>query len=548
MKHPTSSCLKKDILKGYVFCLKNQGSSPSDAYSNLIQFTRTEVLNQKEVEEVFEKDKFDSYHNLTLAHDGICFDEKIQSFLGYAKTNRFHPLQGELKKIIGTEVYSEQFFVQGHRWGNEHKKKYNKDQMLGFLLCLKVQSLNKKDQKKVAQEAYERLKEVTGGEEHLSMEEVNEFYERIHRGEFIEQNHEQRLWDVMKVPHVMDRIVDFADIQSRRMLAQTSREFNRLTNTRPFHIENLTIIFEYEHKRVEADSEVLKSTRLFSRMGGNGRGEARMEQNGGDIWYDTELFNRPFVRRKTIQWFLNRPNLTVKNLKIRLRSEQNHLAENALLKVENLYTNSHVPLKWIFPGSLQKIVHSGDRFLLSPPKMDKFVSSGVISYSRRRKFMRFKFAMFTIRDRLNYDKVMKIKKDILQKCPDLREYKININLSDADFNQINMQMGTFNSRHSQNPNWERIEHPSGKYLLMTVVEHYIWFRGPGYIPGEMQKAEEELLERRYRLERRIEFRRDGTMKEDASGSETPSTITSPSETEDEENFFSSDSDSDDFNY
>uniref|UniRef100_A0A1I7UYP3 FBA_2 domain-containing protein n=1 Tax=Caenorhabditis tropicalis TaxID=1561998 RepID=A0A1I7UYP3_9PELO len=84
-------------------------------------------------------------------------------------------------------------------------------------------------------------------------------------------------------------------------------------------------------------------------------------------------------------------------------------------------------------------------------------------------------------------------KGFLQK-PDLREFWFECRLSNEEFEMINNELGTFNSRYSPNPNWASFEYPNQpeKILQLCVVKKFVWFRGPGYVAGEMERAEEEL--------------------------------------------------------
>uniref|UniRef100_A0A1I7TI03 Cytochrome P450 n=1 Tax=Caenorhabditis tropicalis TaxID=1561998 RepID=A0A1I7TI03_9PELO len=66
----------------------------------------------------------------------------------------------------------------------------------------------------------------------------------------------------------------------------------------------------------------------------------------------------------------------------------------------------------------------------------------------------------------------------------------------------------------ENPNWALYQYPNypEKILQISVIGEFIWFRGPGYIPGEMEKAE-EVLKIKIDHQEGFKFTRDGIIRE-----------------------------------
>lgn len=183
--------------------------------------------------------------------------------------------------------------------------------------------------------------------------------------------------------------------------------------------------------------------------------------------------------------------------------------------MENLYIytqNSAPNLIGIFtPGVLKRIVvfTNEPTSLLSSSRMSRteqfLQAEEYITYDYFRileaahlKLVRFKLLCF------DYSRVMVFKDKLLQN-PLLREIKIFWPNSFPDhFDEINIQLGTFNQKDTQHPRWARFPYPppnEGLVLEMAVFGDYIWFKGPEYIEGEMEKAEQQLNDLEFRHRR-----------------------------------------------
>uniref|UniRef100_A0A1I7UYM4 DUF4065 domain-containing protein n=1 Tax=Caenorhabditis tropicalis TaxID=1561998 RepID=A0A1I7UYM4_9PELO len=225
MEQPISSCLNKNILKGYLYCLFNQGLSACQSNKALIQFTRTRVFRLPEVRKLFESyknGKFDmkiqDYE--VLAENFQFYDQGVANMMSVVSRMETYSNYADLKLLTRDKLYPVECFKERGPGNTIKREFYQKDCLLGFILCLKVKNSVETDEK-----AYEKLKEVTGGEEKMSLEEIKEFSGRIDRGEYIEQKHDQRLWDAIRLPEVMSKIVDFADIGTRLVFASFSLLF-----------------------------------------------------------------------------------------------------------------------------------------------------------------------------------------------------------------------------------------------------------------------------------------------------------------------------------
>uniref|UniRef100_A0A1I7UYM3 SnoaL-like domain-containing protein n=1 Tax=Caenorhabditis tropicalis TaxID=1561998 RepID=A0A1I7UYM3_9PELO len=194
--------------------------------------------------------------------------------------------------------------------------------------------------------AYGKLKEITGGCEKMSVKEVEEFYGRVDRGDFFETNKENDLNDY---PEIMAMIVDSADIQTRRMLSQTNREFNRLTTTRPFYIKNLTIILHVDYMKVQADSDILIVQQNKKMRTKHLSGYASVIQNMGNVWTTHFEITEPELIQDAVKWFSSQPNLRIKNLWVEDSRGIRNIEGNQL-RVENLYTNSFTTRQWHVPA------------------------------------------------------------------------------------------------------------------------------------------------------------------------------------------------------
>uniref|UniRef100_A0A1I7UYM0 FBA_2 domain-containing protein n=1 Tax=Caenorhabditis tropicalis TaxID=1561998 RepID=A0A1I7UYM0_9PELO len=289
------------------------------------------------------------------------------------------------------------------------------------------------------------------------------------------------------------------------MLAQTSRDFNRLTKTRPLHIENLHITYYWGLIRVKADSDILKATQEMKQR--YHEDFYRLHQNGGDVWFEKKPAEESPMD-SVIQWILHLPNLTIKNLWVK---EQTNLLcspydgksfeyRGEKLKVENLYTNSDMSVyNYVTPVYLKKIVHLNENFTFGiltrePLKnAEVLISIGLHSNLETKNYMKLKFAIFKAWGTMTFKKIMKFKDAFLRK-PDLREIRMECGFSEEEFDKINTSLKTYNSRQMANPNWADFKYPGqpGKILRLCVVGEFVWFRGPGYIPGEIERAEEEL--------------------------------------------------------
>uniref|UniRef100_A0A1I7THZ9 NR LBD domain-containing protein n=1 Tax=Caenorhabditis tropicalis TaxID=1561998 RepID=A0A1I7THZ9_9PELO len=170
MKNPTFSCLKKEVLNGYLYCLHKQGLCALDSHSNLLEFTRTEVFSMEEVTKLF-----NSFNNGSF---DMKFDYLAQNFQFYEQgmVNMVEKLSNpkenwkDCRRIIKSNHYKIYFNEKGKY--KVQRKIYQKDCLRGFLLCLNIQ-------KKTVKEAYEELKEMTEGKEEMSMDEVKDFYEHV---------------------------------------------------------------------------------------------------------------------------------------------------------------------------------------------------------------------------------------------------------------------------------------------------------------------------------------------------------------------------------
>ncbi|CAL2052428.1 unnamed protein product [Caenorhabditis brenneri] len=86
-------------------------------------------------------------------------------------------------------------------------------------------------------------------------------------------------------------------------------------------------------------------------------------------------------------------------------------------------------------------------------------------------------------------------KELLAHAVDFRENKLKIYTRDREFNSINIELGTFNQRNTEFPNFAEFEYPppnENKVLKLAVFDEFCWFRGPGWRCGEMDKVENEL--------------------------------------------------------
>uniref|UniRef100_A0A1I7UYL3 FBA_2 domain-containing protein n=1 Tax=Caenorhabditis tropicalis TaxID=1561998 RepID=A0A1I7UYL3_9PELO len=234
----------------------------------------------------------------------------------------------------------------------------------------------------------------------------------------------------------------------------------------------------------------------------------RIHQNQGDVWLDCNPSEKtPLI--KIIEWILSQRNLTIKNLWVEGEPPRNGRESEELewfsgnarnLKVDNMYTNSYAHVySWVAEGYLKKIIHLDERITLFPIIFSEDAEIIITDASIRslivERIKQFKFGVFgTQASEVTYETLMELKDALLQTSSDFREFHIKCLIPDEQFDELNISLETFNSRDSANPNWARFEYPNqkGKFLRLCVMDGVVWFKGPGYVPGELERAEEEL--------------------------------------------------------
>ncbi|EGT55048.1 hypothetical protein CAEBREN_18106 [Caenorhabditis brenneri] len=214
---PRLTNLDDDILKGIIFGFNILDHDVTTAHSKLLQLTGTQMFTLKQVKSLHEQIKrglykLDTANRLLLAENGVFRDHGMIELVQELRCQTLIPtvIQEVLKDVIGIELYDL------HTVNDIHFHDicfYNKNALRGLMLCLKSQGVG---------ENYDQLVEATKGDacRHLNqpvfsptdLEELNKDFER---GEYLEQQHDVKLWAAVRPYQIMESIVKHADFESR---------------------------------------------------------------------------------------------------------------------------------------------------------------------------------------------------------------------------------------------------------------------------------------------------------------------------------------------
>uniref|UniRef100_A0A1I7UYN7 FTH domain-containing protein n=1 Tax=Caenorhabditis tropicalis TaxID=1561998 RepID=A0A1I7UYN7_9PELO len=512
---PTSSTLDKHLLKGYLFCLYHQGVSRADAYSNLLEFTKTEVFTHEEFRELFHdfsigNYNLNTYSNLVLAENGVFQDSAVLEFLTYRYSSTFFSeLYNEVLKITGKPLFtkdeikdwSEKIFKKNH-FRMELRREFNKIALMGFLICLKVQN-------KSAKEAHSNLLEVTR-QEVVDLEKVEAlFKDTTHY--FVQEDFTEELWKAVHQYHIMEKIVFFADLDVRKSLHQTGGWIRDLIDTHPYEIDCINIDFSNDHIQIKSDPKIPQQK--FQNFFGCGcvvhsGNQVYLEKIQHDFHYKCHL-------KRILRKISSLENITIGSLKLRanltrVRASELDIFPTETLRITNFYLKVdifHAILNFMgsfSPDHLKKLVVWVTGNLRFVPRgmeeIAQWTASEVLITNQRfddfgngEALEHFKFAIFQLHYVVTIDQILAIKDNLL-KHPDLREFKITAQMLPDHYDEINIRLGTYNQRGTQTPRWAQFPYPNeAKTLELTVLENLVWFRGPEYIPGECEAAEQELV-------------------------------------------------------
>ncbi|CAL2035340.1 unnamed protein product [Caenorhabditis brenneri] len=540
---PTATTLDKETHRGHLYCLRKQGLTPRAAHTQLRYYTEDEVFTLEEVEQLFadiniKKYRLNTHKYLLLAEDGVFNDTAVIEFLTHRYAHTFYGgLYTDLLKVTGKELFNKKFVS---KWNSQIFKKdhlaleiqrdFNKNSLRGFLVCLFTQN-------NTAEQAHEKLLAVTGREV-FSLAEVEKFFEQIRQGDYLVQEHADRLWRAVPQYNFMKNLVEHADLNLRKALYQTCRQVKELIDNTDCRINSVHVNFIDDTITIFSDPKIAQETyQSFQELG------CAVHSNG-KVWYkkSADPEHHQILAKKKLDILTQIPNVTVANFKLNADLSQSNVQnlskyylflrtiriENLYLKIDN-FAGISAYLGHFVPETLRKLVifAGNHRFSLRvmaqtrPTEWERWTRAEVLITNQRFEdiengtlLSHFKFALFELHYVITVDQVLAIRDNLLFH-PELREFKISCQMLPDHHDEINTRLGTYNARGTRVGRWAQFPYPAPnkeKFLELCVLEGVVWFRGPGFVPGECERAEEELRDTEHLNEgvfKEFEYLRNG---------------------------------------
>uniref|UniRef100_A0A1I7UYP0 FBA_2 domain-containing protein n=1 Tax=Caenorhabditis tropicalis TaxID=1561998 RepID=A0A1I7UYP0_9PELO len=275
----------------------------------------------------------------------------------------------------------------------------------------------------------------------------------------------------------MERIVKYADLETRKNLAQTSIPFNRIA-LRPIIIKRLDVSFVPDTIRIDVDSDPKRSYHRVRRSNFNPNPlKGCVTQVGGDIWLDPSK-EIDYEAEGMLAWISRRAQ-TIETMELLV---YNRPCNPRNLPVVNLYTNLD-SLEPFVPGVLKKVVQHtiNGRISLATDseqwnQLESFHAFGFFPDFDTvwPRSLHLKYGMFGIWERVTVEQVIRMKDDLLQN-PEIQEREVNVMMSREEIDRLNDTLHTYNTTETIHPMSVGFLYPHDRQriLLMNVKSHSI---------------------------------------------------------------------------
>ncbi|EFP10451.1 hypothetical protein CRE_22924 [Caenorhabditis remanei] len=358
----------------------------------------------------------------------------------------------------------------------------------------------------------------TIGEEVMSVEEIEEFYEKIERGEYnLKQKKEVTLERILKLPNFVPKYVN---VETRLRLRKTSFGIRDFLDNETYNIDKLTYEYGSDYIKISGDEE-------FAVKYENIDGGILMRNNGNlQLIQEKSEDKKIGIVQSDLMAILRNEKLRIQILKLqkKLTSDNGNyeFGEDVLkhafsqllqqLKVRKLISGTDeivLVMAKMDPSYLQSLrltdVHTTNSFKetiyglpqwknLKIVHINNDLSSvrDIIENWTHFRVARLKFDCLRVilKNKFVHDGVIELIKK-LRGSPNLRQYRIQLHrISVAEYNKIleTLRTGIFTNKKS---NLGNFEYPrSSGTVEMVVTRKSIWFEEQS-VSGDWSEEEDE---------------------------------------------------------